>query len=188
MKLFARLLPLAAFVFLICNVASAQNASGAPAPTKVGILNSNAFGDEKNGIRKFVTALKGVDAQFNATRTEITSLQARLRTLVTELEALEKNPQTQRAVFQQKVDEAAALERQIKFKTEDASALYEARKRVALQPVQESLFTAMQEYAKAKGYALIFDKAKDSDGLLIAIGNQSVDVTQDFIAFYNARP
>jgi Skp family chaperone for outer membrane proteins len=188
MKLSLRILPLAAIVFLVCNVSIAQNASASAAPTKVAILNSNAFGDEKAGIRKFVAALKGVDNQFTATRTEITSLQGRLRTMVTELETLEKSPQTQPAVFRQKVDEAAALERQIKYKTEDASAVYEARKRIALQPVQESLFTAMQEYAKAKGYALIFDKAKDTDGLLIAIGNQSVDVTLDFIAFYNARP
>jgi hypothetical protein len=47
---------------------------------------------------------------------------------------------------------------------------------------------AVNDYAKQKGFTVIFDIAKDDSGLLLAIGDEKIDVTKDFITFYNARP
>lgn len=53
----------------------------------------------------------------------------------------------------------------------------------------QDISKALQEYAKQKGYAVIFDAAKLEDaGLIVGIGDEKVDVTKDFIAFYNTRP
>jgi hypothetical protein len=52
----------------------------------------------------------------------------------------------------------------------------------------QAIGTGLQDYAKQKGFSLIFDASKDDRGFLIAIGDDKVDVTKDFIAYYNARP
>ena len=47
----------------------------------------------------------------------------------------------------------------------------------------------MQDYANQKGYDLILDAAKlDSAGLILAFNPAKVDVTKDFITYFNARP
>ncbi len=57
-----------------------------------------------------------------------------------------------------------------------------------LPPVAEAISKAIQDFAKQKGYALIFDIARDQNGLLIAIGDEKLDVTKEFITYFNALP
>ena len=47
---------------------------------------------------------------------------------------------------------------------------------------------AVNDFAKQKGYTLILDIAKDQAGFLLAVGDEKIDITKDFITFYNARP
>ena len=56
-------------------------------------------------------------------------------------------------------------------------------------PIQNDIGKAMQDFAAAKGYDLILDAAKlDSQQILLAFIPGKVDVTKEFITFYNARP
>jgi hypothetical protein len=75
----------------------------------------------------------------------------------------------------------------MKFKAEDAKARYQTREQALLGPVTQDIYKALQEFSKQKGYSLIFDVAKDSTGMLAALGDEKVLVTKDFIAFYNAK-
>lgn len=163
---------------------SAQTA----APTKVAIIDSAMFADEKTGITKFVTAMKSVESQFTATRTELSGMNTRLTNLTKEVETLRNSPAVNQASLQKKIQEAQDLDRDIRRKTEDAQGLYSVKQRDATQPIQQAMYVAMQEFAKTRGYAVIFDVAKDEKGLLLVIGDQSVNVTRDFITFFNARP
>ena len=118
----------------------------------------------------------------------------------TKLQALAKEIQTLRdqaaggkvpideKAAQAKVDEAEKLQRDIKFKSEDAKARYEKRQQAVIGPVMQDIGKALQEFAKQKGYMFIFDIAKDDQGFLVAIGDEKADVTKDFVIFYNARP
>jgi hypothetical protein len=48
---------------------------------------------------------------------------------------------------------------------------------------------AINDYATQKGYALMLDLAKMADaGMVLSMDASKIDVTKDFIAFYNARP
>jgi hypothetical protein len=89
---------------------------------------------------------------------------------------------------QTKVDEYGKMERDIKFKQEDAKARYESRFNVLIGPIQNDIFKALNEYANQKGYAVIFDGAKlEQAGVLLGFAPKA-DVTKDFITYYNARP
>ena len=55
-------------------------------------------------------------------------------------------------------------------------------------PVFNDIIKAMNDYAKQKGYSVIFDGAKlEESGVLIGFDDK-YDVTKDFIVFYNQRP
>ncbi len=177
----------------ICLLSFVSNTQAQTADTgKVAVINTNAFGLEK-GITKYISALDKLDAEFAPRQKELEAMATKLASLNKEIETLRTQAQTGAVPFNQgaaqaKVDEADKLSRDAKFKQEDAQASYNRRLQVVLGPIQADIGKALTEFAKAKGYALVFDIAKDREGLLIAIGNEKADITTDFIAFYNARP
>lgn len=174
--------------------AAAQNGGAAqPSPVKIGIINTFAFGDEKAGITKYVNALKAVNTEFNPTQTELDTMSNKLNTLAKEIQVFRDQAATGKVpidekTVQAKVDEAEKLQRDIKFKQEDAKARYEKRQQAVIGPVMQDIGKALQDFAKQKGFTLLFDIAKDEVGLLLAIGDEKIDVTKDFITFYNTRP
>lgn len=170
-------------------VAGAQTAT----LTKIGIVNSLAFADEKLGITKFINATKALNAEFAPVQTELSGMNTKLEGLAKEIETLRsqaaggKVPIDEK-VYQTKMDEAERLQRDIKFKQEDAKARLQRRQVAVLDPVMQDIGKGLTEYSKQKGFLIIFDIAKDEAGLIIAIGDEKIDVTKDFITFYNARP
>lgn len=162
--------------------------------TRIAVINTLAFDDEKEGILKYVNALNALDKEFSTTKTELQAMATKLENLTKEynnlLEQANKpnspiSPQT----LQAKREEIERLQREAKFKQDDANARYQSRYNVVVGPVLQDIMKAMQEYAKQKGYTIIFDAAKlDESNLILAIGDEKIDVTKDFIKFYNSRP
>lgn len=189
MKRISLLIASIVFAVICAGSAFAQT----PAQVKIGLINTFDFGDEKAGIIKYVNAVKSLNAEFAPARLELDTMDKKLNTLAKEIQTLReqaasgKVPIDERAA-QAKVEEAEKLQRDIKFKQEDAKARYERRQQSIMAPVMQDIGKAVNDFAKQKGYTLIFDIAKDDSGLLLAIGDEKIDVTKDFIAFYNARP
>ena len=159
---------------------------------KIGVINTNSFGDEKAGITKFIAAFNALDKEFAPVQMELETLAKRLNDLRKEIETLRnqaasgKVPVDQKA-GQAKVDEAEKLQRDIAFKQEDAKLRFEKRQRVVMAPVMEDIAKVLEDYAKQNGYAVIFDIAKDQAGLLIMIADDKVEITKAFTSYYNAR-
>jgi Skp family chaperone for outer membrane proteins len=180
-------------VSLFLTALFAVSALAQSAPVKIAVINTYAFGDEKAGITKYIGAVKTINAEFAPVETELQTMNTKLNGLAKDIQTLRdqasagKVPIDEKAA-QAKVEEAEKLQRDIKFKSEDAKARYERRQQAVMGPVMQDIGKALQDYAKQKGYTLIFDIAKDENGLLLAIGDEKVDVTKDFITFYNARP
>lgn len=177
----------------ICLLSFVSNTQAQAADTgKVAVINTELFASEK-GITKYISALDKLDAEFAPRRNELEAMAAKLATLKREIEVLRNQiasgtvPVNDKAA-QAKADEADELSRDAKFKQEDAQASYNRRLQAMLGPIQADIGKALTEFAKTKGYALIFDMAKDREGILVAIGNPKADVTTEFIAYYNARP
>lgn len=180
------------FVFAaILAVSAYGQVPAATQPAKIVVINTAAF-DAKDGIVKYSNAMTALETEFKPAQTEIQTMMTRYQTLATEIENARKaNPAVpiNQQSLQTKVDEAQNLEIQIKRKQEDGKVKFEKRQQQVLGPVLQDIGKAMDEFAKAKGYALILDAAKlEGAGLILAVDLPKVDVTKDFIVFYNARP
>jgi Skp family chaperone for outer membrane proteins len=182
------------FVFAAISAVAAFGQATVPAastPAKIVVINTAAF-DSKEGITKYANAMNALETEFKPAQTEIQSMLTRYQTLATEIENARKaNPAVpiNQQSLQTKVDEAQGLEINIKRKQEDGKVKFEKRQAQVLGPILQDIGKAMDDFAKAKGYALILDAAKlEGAGLILAVDLPKVDVTRDFITFYNARP
>lgn len=190
-----RLLFSVVFLLMLFGVSAvAQNTAPQSSSTKIAVIYTDAFADPKSGIAKFVTQIAALRKEFDPLNIELKAMGERYENLRKEIEGLQtqaSNPNgiVSQASIQPKVDEYGRLGRELQFKQEDIKAKYESRFNILVRPVLADISKAIQDYAKQKGYAVIFDAAKLEDsGLIIGIGDEKVDVTKEFIAYYNARP
>lgn len=177
------------FAAFLAVSASAQTTGG----DKIGLVAWGAFEDPTKGIKKYATALAALDKEFEPIVNELRTMLTRYQTLKTELENLTKQMQEKKipineATLQTKADELGQLERDIKKKDEDRKARYQSRFNILIGPIQEDIFKALQEYAEKNGYAVILDGAKLQEAGVLLGWAKTANITESFIAFYNARP
>ena len=178
------------FVFAAVFAVSASAQAPAAAP-KVAVINTTAF-DGKEGITKYNNAMDSLEKEFQPVQTKLQGYATRLTALRGEIEKLQKpagNVPIDNSALSAKAVEYENLGKQAKREEEDAKVNFERRQAQIMNPVLQDIGKAMQEYANQKGYDLILDVAKlDNAGLILAYNPAKVDVTKDFITFYNARP
>jgi Skp family chaperone for outer membrane proteins len=185
----------AAFAAVAALTASAQTqpaarpAAPAAAPAaaiaegKFAIIDTDAFGDQKDGIKRLVAAFQAVEREFKPRRDEITTLRTRY-------EALAKEINDTRAVsdpkaLQAKTDQVAQLETEIKRKQEDGQKALDKRVQELTGPVYQDIGNALQAFAKARGLSVVFDVSKMQGVVMVVDGG--IDITSAFIADYNQR-
>ena len=180
---------IAAFFLFTFSVFST---SAQTAPGKVVVINSDVFRSEKTGITRYVNAIKAYNAEVAPINLEIDSMSARLAGLAKEIEALRTQAASGTAIdeaaAQSKVEAAERLQIDIKRKEEDAKVRFAKRQPIVVGSVAQQIAKALSDFAKLKGYSVIFDVAKDQIGFLVAIGDPKVDVTAEFVTYFNARP
>ncbi|MBS1796864.1 MAG: OmpH family outer membrane protein [Acidobacteria bacterium] len=186
MKAFRLIAASAFFAAIFAVSAFAQTASN-----KIGLIDTGVFGDEKEGITKFVQALKSLDAEFTPLSNELQTMGTKIQALEKEIKDLQAKASTNVPIDQKtvnaKLEEYDKLTREYKFKQEDAKARYERREAAVLQPLRQDIGAAIQEFTKKNGYVVIIDVSKDNTGMFIGL-DVAADVTKQFIAFYNTRP
>jgi len=193
MKTFRLLAVSAVFAAIFAVSALAQAPTAATG--KIGLINTYMFGDDKEGIKKYITALTTLENEFKPVTTE-------LQTMATKIQALEKEINDLRTRLQDpkntvpipqttvnaKLEEYDKLTREFKFKEEDAKARYQRREQVLMTPIRQDIGNAIQEFTKKNGYVIMLDVGKlDNAGLILGL-DEAADVTKAFIVFYNARP
>jgi Skp family chaperone for outer membrane proteins len=181
----------ASFIFVAISAVSAYSQVAPTQPAKIVVINTAAF-DSKEGITKYSNAMTALETEFKPAQTEIQGLATRYQSLATEIENARKtNPAVpvKPESLQAKVDEAQGIEVKIKRLQEDGKIKFEKRQQQVMGPILQDIGRAMDEFAKQKGYALILDASKlEGAGLILAVDIAKVDVTKEFITFYNARP
>ncbi|HEX8735535.1 MAG TPA: OmpH family outer membrane protein [Pyrinomonadaceae bacterium] len=157
-------------------------------------INTAMFGDEKLGITRYVNAEKALDNEF---KNEITALQAdatRMQNLEKEITTLREqlskpNSPIKPESVQTKIDEYQNLQVKAKRTEEDLKAKIQRRQATVLGPITQDIMKAIQDFTKQKGYGLVLDAAKlDQAGVILGWDEAKVDVTKEFVLFYNARP
>lgn len=171
--------------------AVAAAATAAPAkPVKlapigrVAWLNSNAFVEEGTGIKALVRILKELELEFSGTQSELSLQGEKLRTLVGELNKLQAGGEANAVAIQQKQAEGMKLQRELQEKQKQAQAAMTQAQQEKQGPVANEIGKALDAFAKEREIGLLFDTSKFGEGILFA--QPELDVTADFIAYYNA--
>jgi len=179
------------FVFAALFAVSAF-AQVTPSAPKIGLVDIYAFGAEK-GITKYINAMGVLEKEAAPMRTDLQAMVTKIQNLEKEIENFRKQandpkvpikPETVNA----KVQEFEDLKREAKFKQDNANAKFQGRYDVVVGPIWADIRKAMQEFAKQKGFDVIFDGAKlEEAGILLGFSDK-VNITTEFIQFYNTRP
>ena len=158
-------------------------AAAAPVPvTKIALVDTTLFGDEKAGINRYVSALKGVQATFQPRLIELNNLQNQIKALADEINKLSASPVVD---LKPKQDEGERLQRDLKYKKEQFDADFERALTQAAAPVSADIGKALDQYAAQHGLTLILDISKLLPALLTV--SPAMDITQAFIADYNSK-
>ena len=158
-------------------------AQAAIAEGKFAIIDTDAFNDQANGIKRLVAAFQTVEREFKPRRDEIQTLRTRFEALAKEIDSTKAVAAP--AALQAKAEQAQQLEIEIKRKQEDGQKALDKRVQELTGPVYQDIGTALQAYARARGLSVIFDVSK-MQGVVMVV-NEGVDITGAFIAEYNTR-
>jgi outer membrane protein len=150
--------------------------------TKIALVNSDEFGDEKTGIVRLVAAMKKVDTEFGPRRTELQNLQGQIEKATADLAKVQ--PMQTPAVNQQQQEKIDQMKKDFQRKGEDAQAAYQKRLQEVIGPVYEEIGKALDGYAKAHGITLILDVTK-VQGIVSA--SDSLDITKAFVTEFNSK-
>ncbi len=195
MKTFRSMVAVFAFAAIFAISAFAQTTPMG----KIGIVNTGAFGDPKDGITKYITAMSSLEKEMQPDMTAMQTMGNQIQTLEAELTKLQdqiNDPKAPPAVDKVKLQATAQtkyqqyqdLGRQFKVKQEDYKVKLERREAAVVSPISRDIGNALQEFAKKNGYMMILDASKlDGAGLLLAF-DEKFDITKDFVTFYNTRP
>src|SRR5690242_1996737 len=199
----ASALLLAGFVAL----ASAQQPAGRPAaqptppPTapaatapaqvqlpvsKMAVIYTDLFLDQKTGITKFNVLVTKLNDEFKKIKDDLTASQTRATSLESEInklrEAPEGAPVDQRSL-QAKIDQLDQLKKDIQRKGEDAQASYNRRRQELFGPLQDEIGKALEAFAKARGINVILDGTQ----VPLLYAADSIDITRAFINEFNSK-
>lgn len=161
-------------------------ATNAPVPdSRIALIDTSMFADEKNGIWRYVDAAKSVQAEFKPRTDDLQSIQNRLNALATEIQTLMKAPVPDQKTIQAKRQQGASLEEEGKTKKdrldEDVSKRYEQ----VIAPVSSQIGAFMDQFARQRGVTMTLDASKLLPAILTAL--PAVDLTQAFINEFNSK-
>jgi outer membrane protein len=154
--------------------------------SKMAIIYTDLFLDQKTGIAKFNSVVTKLNGEFQKMKDELTQLQTRATSLESEVnklrEAPEGAPVDQRSL-QAKIDQLDQLKKEIQRKGEDAQAAYNRRRQELFTPLQDEIGKALEAFAKARGINVILDGTQ----VPLLYAADSIDITRAFINEFNSK-
>jgi Skp family chaperone for outer membrane proteins len=161
----------------------ATSAAFAVPATKIAFIDTTAFGDEKTGVTRYVNAVKGLQREFQPKQTELTNIQNRLNAISEELRKLNSTPVVDPKSVQARQDEGERLQRDLKYKKDQADADFTKRYQEVVGPISTDIGKAIDQFALQHGVSLVLDVSKLAQAVLTL--NPAMDATQAFIVEYN---
>lgn len=161
--------------------------SNAPVPdSKIAFVDTESFGDEKAGINRWVTAMKGLEREFKPKQDDLNGMQARIKTIGDEIAKLSGGASVvSEQTILAKQREAEGLGRDLKYKKEQADADFAKRYQEVISPISQDILKALNAFAQTRGITMIVDISKLGPAVLTV--NPAMDVTQAFVAEYNSK-
>lgn len=152
---------------------------------KFAVIDTDAFGDQKEGIKRLVVAYQTLDREFKPRRDEVQQLQARYDSIAKQIQDTQK-------VADQKAlaglaDQAEQLKTEIERKQQDGQKALEKRAQDLIAPIQQDINNALLAYARSRGISVVFDLSKMANVMMLVNDNDPINITDAFIADYNQR-
>lgn len=160
-------------------------ATAAVPDTKIALVDTSMFGDEKAGVTRYLNAVKTVQREFQPKLAELTTLQARIKAIADEITKLSGNSVVAQQTIQAREEEGERLQREYKYKKEQADADVERRYNEVVGPISTDIGKALDQYASQHGLTMILDISKLLPAVLTV--NPAMDITRTFIAEYNRK-
>lgn len=165
-------------------VAGTATAAAAPAgEAKIAVIYTELFLDQKTGIQRLVSTATTVQREFQPRITELETLGRSIQTATADLE--KKAAVQDAAASRLENERIEQLKRDFTRKNEDLELAVNKRRAEALGPISENINTALQTFARTRGISLLIDGSK-LNGVMMVL-NDSVDLTNEFVADYNRR-
>lgn len=154
-------------------------------PSRIAVIDTSMFSDEKAGIFRVIDATKSLQSEFRTRQQELQTTQARLNTLVEDIRKLRQvNPVDQKAI-QAKQEEGLRLQQDFDAKKQRYEEDYERRYGQVMGPVSQQIGKALDEFAAQHGITMTLDVSKMLPAILTAL--PTVEVTAAFIAEFNRK-
>jgi Skp family chaperone for outer membrane proteins len=153
--------------------------------TKIALIDTTMFGDQKAGIKRYLAAVASVQLQFKSKTQELVDLQNRIKAIADDITKLNGAAVVDSRTIQVKQVEGERLQRDLKYKKEQLDADFEKRYNEVVGPVSTEIGKALDQYANQHGLTMILDVSKLLPAILTA--NPAMDITQPFIAEYNLK-
>jgi Skp family chaperone for outer membrane proteins len=167
--------------------ATAQpQATGVVPESKIALIYSNAFLDQKTGISRFNSLMTTLNREFQPRQTELNQLQQRIQASQDEINKLQSpgsavpvDPKS----LQAKVESLDQLKKEYQRKGEDAEAAYQKRQGEIFAPLQNDIEKALEAFAKQRGINVIIDASR----VPLVYAAESIDITRAFITDFNSK-
>lgn len=154
-------------------------------PARIAYISSNQFLDEATGLKDLVRVSKALELEFSGAQSELSLLNEKLRTIATEINQLRADPVANAKSLEEKQTAGLALQKDLQTKQQQAQASFQQRQQETQGPVMTEIGKELHAFSKAHNLSMLLDASKLGDALLDA--KLELDLTPDFIAYYNAR-
>ena len=154
--------------------------------SKMAVIYTDLFLDQKTGIAKFNSVVNKLNGEFQKLKDEINGMQTRAQALETEITKLRDAPAgspIDQKSLQTKIDQLEQMKKDIQRKSEDAQAAYNRRRQELFTPLQDEIGRALEAFAKVRGINVIIDGAQ----VPLLYAADSIDITRAFIADFNSK-
>jgi Skp family chaperone for outer membrane proteins len=187
------MLALSAIFAAVLAGSSFAQAGAQPGVSKIGWIITGAFEDDKEGITRLINANKSLETELKPRATELQGMQTRLQAIADDIKKMQGNPAVpvNQTAVAAKQDEGEKLQRDFEYKQKDAQAAYAKRRQELVGPIFDQIGKALDDYAKQKGYTVIIDISalgQQNAPSPILLLDPSVNITKDFITYFNSRP
>jgi Skp family chaperone for outer membrane proteins len=161
------------------------------AQNKVAIINSDAFEDEKNGIKILVEAINKVNEEFKPKNDELKLLRDKINEIAKKGQEMQKNSKGSCPLgpineIQKLADELENLLNDYKDKNAKYKFEYENRKDELTKIISQKISEKFVVFSKQENHTFYVDKRSIENGSIIIHG-ETIDITKEFIEFCNTE-
>ena len=162
-----------------------QAPAGDVPPSRIALIDTAAFDDEKRGIFRYIDAVKAIQPLFVGQNQELQNLQTRITALAEEIRKMTPATPANERQIQLKTEEGTRLRQDFNTKRQRLTEDFEKKYQEVTAPLSEQIGKAMDQFARERGITMTLDLSKLLPAMLTAL--PAVDVTDAFIADFNRK-